>query len=216
MIKGDNHISKISQLDYGINLDDRIIYFTDEVDVASAEDVDNRIRIILQLSDDKTSPITLKISSYGGDAYALFGILDIMELAPVRINTQGVGPLMSAGAFLLVLNGTGVRSLTRRSTVMLHEIRTFFVNEELTATELEHRREQDSALQNLLLQELATYSNKSVKYWQEKLTKDYYLTPEECLNLKLIDKIERKDATPKKSGTVESAGTKKTAKKKTS
>ena len=64
--------------------------------------------------------INLNIASYGGDVYAMLGLIDYIQNLDIKVNTHCVGTCMSAAAVLLAC-GTGNRTMTKQSTVMVHE-----------------------------------------------------------------------------------------------
>jgi|APSaa5957512576_1039674.scaffolds.fasta_scaffold07231_7 ATP-dependent Clp protease, protease subunit len=175
------------ETEWSFNSKERIIYFTDDVELISPIWLSQIIRLINQLSDeaDKKKPITLEISSYGGDIYGCYGLVDIVRTAPVLINTRCFGTAMSAAAVLLV-SGTGVRSMGQDSYAMIHQISSWYSGKVSTITnEVKHL----TKLQNRLYELFAEFSNKDIAYWKRKMEHDFYLTAEQCLEFELIDEI---------------------------
>ena len=63
--------------------------------------------------------ITLYCSSYGGDLYAAFSIIDYINLIEANVNTICIGASMSAASIILG-SGTGKRAMSKNSTLMIH------------------------------------------------------------------------------------------------
>ena len=57
-------------IDYNINIDSRTMYYSDEIDLYSPAWRKSRIEAIYALTGDNKSPVTLEITSYGGDEVA--------------------------------------------------------------------------------------------------------------------------------------------------
>ena len=77
------------------------------------------------MSHDQTSLITVSISSYSGEVYGMFGVIDVFNHLPKRVNTIGVGTVQSAAETILT-SGTGKISLVRNTIVMIHQISNWF------------------------------------------------------------------------------------------
>ena len=105
-------------LEWGINLEKSTMYLSYEIDqdqlYAVMTRFDNFIRV------NPKQDINLHITSYGGDVYAMLGTIDFFRTLPVKVNTRCIGACMSAAAVILAC-GTGKRTMTENSTVMVHE-----------------------------------------------------------------------------------------------
>lgn len=176
---------KLRELELGINAEKRIVYIEHEIDSLTPSFLDQRINYIVDLSQDEKTPITLKITSHGGDVYGMFGVIDIIKGANMPINTLGVGSVFSAAAFILS-SGTGIRAVTKNTIVMLHMMSTWFGGSTSDVlAEANHLKE----LQNKLYQFLADHTSKNFSFWEKNSRVNLYLTAEKCLEYKIIDKI---------------------------
>ena len=148
----------------------------------------------------------LDISSYGGSIYSIFGALDffdeIKKESGVLVNTKAQGSCMSAATFLLC-GGTGTRMATKRCKLMLHDIQTDGISG--TATQVKHHVKALEKEQTELFTMYAQYSRakntkpytgakllEKIEEWKEQFANkslDHYISAEEALKLKLIDKI---------------------------
>ena len=85
--------------------------------------VDEVSRVIVATCDDEIYDL---ISSYGGDVYSMLGMIDYIRNLPVKVNTHCLGASMSAAAVMLAC-GTGKRTMSKNSSVMIHEGSAFEV-----------------------------------------------------------------------------------------
>ena len=113
------------QLEWGINLGSNTMYLTYEIDTDQLYSVMTRFDNFIQYTKGKKD-VNLVISSYGGDVYAMLGTIDYFNSLPVKVNTRCIGACMSAAAVILAC-GTGKRTMTQNSTVMVHEGSAFEV-----------------------------------------------------------------------------------------
>ncbi len=136
--------------------------------------------------------LPLVINSDGGDPYALFAVLDLLDKCPVPVATIAVGSANSCGAVLLACGAPGHRYVSPRSTVMLHEVYQGSSSTEATRIEeLKANADETSRLNTMLLETLDLAAKKRKghfkKYLQGKA--DCYLTPVEAVKLGLVDHI---------------------------
>jgi len=176
----------IEQLNQDFSVYRRVIYLESEVDIGIPSFLQQRVDAICQISGDFNTPITIEITSYGGDAYAALAIVDLIESLPMKINMHGRGPVMSAAAIILV-NATGIRSIGKRTKLMLHPVSASSVTGNTDAFLIEAKQIQ--TLDSTFLKMIADHSKKSLEFWKNKITKNVYMEPEEALGYGLIDEI---------------------------
>lgn len=207
--KGSEHVElKLKySTEFGVNLDKRIIYLYGELN----EDLGSLLRMRYDLIktwwdevEKKSFPdITIDISSYGGVVSAIYGALDFYDELKdfnVLVNTKAQGCCLSAATVLLA-SGTGVRMIYPRCRFMLHDIQVS--GYEGTANQVQN------SVKTLMGEQLEffsfyvkaayrdmpltkTYLMKEAKKWHKKFAGrafDHYLTAEQVLELKLVDKI---------------------------
>jgi len=173
------------QLENNLNFIDRIIYLEEPIDIYTPSFIKERVNIINILSGDNKKPITLEITSFGGDAYGALATIDTISNIKTPINTLGRGAIMSAAAFILAA-APGKRMLTENAVVMIHEVSTWFGG---TSKDIMTQAEHIKKLQKQLFKLLETYSNKDSKFWEENTKSNFYLSVKECLEHGLIDEI---------------------------
>jgi len=171
------------QLEYDVIIETNTIYLTGEITPSSVGSVIMKMNCLMLENPKKA--INLVIMSEGGDVYSMLGLIDVIHSLPVKVNTHGIGAVMSAAAIILIC-GTGRRTTTKHSTIMLHE---GTIDNSGKATDIRSGINYLTQIEQLILELVTSHSNKNQKYWEEILKFDTYFTPEEALKIGLIDKI---------------------------
>ena len=171
------------QLEWGINLGTNTMYLTYEIDTDQLYAVMTRFDNFITYNKDKD--INLVLSSYGGDVYAMLGTIDYFKTLPVKVNTHCVGACMSAAAVILAC-GTGKRTMSENSTVMVHEGSAFEAGKTSDVLKgADHLKKLQSNINRIL----GEVTKKDQKFWEEVSKQDTYLTAEECLEYGIVDEI---------------------------
>jgi len=171
------------QLEWGINLTSNTMYLTYEIDTDQLYAVTTRFDNFIQYNKDKD--INLVISSYGGDVYAMLGTIDYFNTLPVKVNTHCLGACMSAAAVILAC-GTGKRTMSENSTVMVHEGSAFEAGKTSDVLKgADHLKKLQSNINRIL----GEVTKKDQKFWEEVSKQDTYLTSEQCLEYGIVDEI---------------------------
>lgn len=174
----------LKEMEYGLDIQTNTIYLSTEVNVDSLYETIARFRLLMKCNGTR-SPITLNVSSFGGDVYSMFGIHDFIRTCAVKIDTICVGPAMSAAAFLLAC-GTGVRYMTENSTVMFHQFSTTM---EGKTSQVINNATHVNKLQSRADELLGQYTKKPKSFWQKETKEDLFLTAHECLTMGIVDKV---------------------------
>ena len=170
-------------LEWGINIKSNTMYLTYEIEQDTLYAVMTRFDNFVQHNEDKD--INLVLSSYGGDLYSMLGIIDYFKTLPVKVNTHCYGACMAAAAVILSC-GTGKRSMTQNSTVMVHEGSAFEAGK---TTDVLKGADHLKKLQSNINRILGEVTGKDQEFWEEVSRQDTYLTAEECLDYGIIDEI---------------------------
>jgi ATP-dependent Clp protease protease subunit len=172
------------QLEWGINLGSNTMYLTYEIDTDQLYSVMTRFDNFIQYTKGKKD-VTLVISSYGGDVYAMLGTIDYFNSLPVKVNTHCVGACMSAAAVILAC-GTGKRTMSENSTVMVHEGSAFEVGK---TSDVIKGADHMKKLQTNINRILGNVTKKTQEFWEDVSKQDTYLTAVECLEYGIVDEI---------------------------
>ncbi|HEY5688558.1 MAG TPA: ATP-dependent Clp protease proteolytic subunit [Yeosuana sp.] len=169
--------------DLGIDIVNRIIYFTGEISsLQSLEFLDARLTLLEKDGDDE---IIIKINSPGGCIYESSGMAGRITSSPCTIITDVTGIAMSGAVSLLAVGD--IRRVSKFASIMHHEARTLFIGR---TGKLERDVEILKQEDHRRMQFLADYTNKPVSWWHEICKNgDYYITPEEALAIGLVDEV---------------------------
>jgi len=178
-----NQQMMFKNLEWGINLQKSTMYLSYEIDQDQLYAVMTRFDNFIEVNPKQD--ITLNITSYGGDVYAMLGTIDYFKSLPVKVNTHCVGACMSAAAVILSC-GTGKRSMTKNSTVMVHEGSAF---ESGKTSDVLKGADHLKKLQTSINDIMGDVTNKSTEFWEGVSKSDTYLTATECLEYGIIDEI---------------------------
>lgn len=169
-----------------LQIAERIVYLAGEVSEQSIAHV--TATIIALANQDKTSPIKLIISTYGGSVDEMFSLYDVMKYVPCPVHTIAIGKVMSAGVLLVAAGSKGNRLVGKSTRIMLHPISagvegTVFTME----NEMAETRRMQQLMEELLLAE--TKMSKAQLTQIMKKGHDTYLTAKEAVKLGIVDAI---------------------------
>ena len=173
----------MKEMEWGVNSLTNTTYMNYEFDIDSLYSTIVKMDYLQRTNPNTT--INLNIASYGGDVYAMLGLVDYIQGLDVKVNTHCVGTCMSAASVLLAC-GTGERTLTRHSTVMVHEGSAFEQGKSSDVMRgVEHLKDLQKDI-NVLLSEV---TKKDRDFWEDIQRNDTYLSSEQCLEYGLVDKV---------------------------
>jgi ATP-dependent Clp protease protease subunit len=178
-----------TEMECSINLEDGIIYVFSDIDDNVQYEIMAKTKSILKYRQHSNKnigdPINIIINSDGGNVHSAFGIIDYINTLDVPVNTISIGRAFSAGALILI-SGTGIRLASKNSSIMLHEISADHFGK---SSDLKANTAHLNDLENNALEILKSKTNKPKEWWAEKITKDFYMTAQQAIELGVIDKI---------------------------
>ena len=173
----------MKEIEWGVNSDTNTTWMNHEFEIDSVYSV--QIKLDYLLRSNPSRDINMNITSYGGDVYAMLGLVDFIRSLPVKVNTHCIGTCMSAASVLLAC-GTGVRSMSTNSTVMVHEGSAFEAGKTTDVMKgVDHLKDLQKNINSIL----GEVSNKDAAFWKKIQRNDTYLTSQMCLEYGIIDKI---------------------------
>ncbi len=175
-------------LSVGIDVKNRIVYLHGSIEFHTVSYLKTSVETIYTLSGDSVTPVTININSPGGCTFSMFGIVDAMASFNSPINTHCNGAAMSAAAVILAC-GTGTRTITPNSMVMVHRSRSTDDLNELSPKERASHLKLDKIQNSRLFEVLAQKSNRDVKFWEANTNSDLFLMPEKALECGIVDRI---------------------------
>jgi len=153
--------------------------------VLDDEATDTLIAQMLALDADGDDPITLYVNSPGGIITGMFALYDSMTLLKSKVDTRCVGLAASAGAFLLG-TGTGTRSATQNSRIMIHQP---LGGAQGTAKDIEIQAKNIVWMRERINEILAERTGQPLEKIQQDTDRDYWMTADEAREYGLIDEV---------------------------
>ncbi len=164
-------------IEHGINLRDRIITLTGEIDDDTFHVVDTAMA---ELEAESKKAVTIRINSIGGSVYDAMGIVGRLKSSKVsKIITEGYGCVMSA-ATLILASGTE-RKISEYSWFMHHESQLMELGS-MSASQLNAYNRHLQREEDVWATWMAQFSKKSKAFWRKSGTnKESYFSPDELL-----------------------------------
>ncbi len=169
---------------YSRLLKDRIIFFADEVNDATASVI--IAQLLFLAADDPEKDIHLYINSPGGSISAGMAIYDTMQYIKPDVSTICVGMAASMGAFLLSGGAKGKRFALPNSEVMIHQP---LGGARGQASDVRIAAERLVKMKDKLNKMLAENTGQSVERLEKDTDRDNFLTAEEAKEYGLIDAV---------------------------
>lgn len=183
----DNHRGYYREFDYGIDTTDNVILIQDEITSGLTFDVVSKVRLLRKINGD-LSTINILLNSPGGDVIETLALIDYMDSQKaqgIKFNIIVRGSAMSAAALLLTC-GTGVRTASKHSKIMVHQLSTIVVGK---LSDVKSNAKFSEELENDCNQLMADNSNMDKEYWEGISSSDYFMSAEKALECGIIDKI---------------------------
>tara|TARA_R110002167_G_C12707228_1_gene655102 strand:- start:13167 stop:13724 length:558 start_codon:yes stop_codon:yes gene_type:complete len=170
-------------LDYGIDIAQRRIFLHGDVD---EDTIAYATRGLLHMADMSDAPVTLMISSYGGNIDESFVLHDVMKAVACPIHTVALGFCMSAAPFLVAAGD--VRMASANTDFMMHtasfEMEGSMANAAATTEAVRARCERMDRL-------MAKYSTQRYAFWKKFTDSpvDVYFDAMQAIEWGLVDSI---------------------------
>jgi len=169
-------------------LKDRIVMLNGEVNDHSANSI--IMQLLVLTAEDPKADIYFYINSPGGSVSAGLALYDTMQAIPNDIVTICLGSAASMGSFLLSGGTIGKRYSLPNSRLMYHQVMsgisggTQYVDMETSVAETKKLYEK-------LNKYLSTFTKGRISYedMKKKTDRDWWLSPEEAIEIGFIDKV---------------------------
>ena len=169
---------------YSRLLKDRIIFLGTQVTADLANSLVAQL-LFLQ-SDDPKKDIHLYINSPGGSVTAGLAIYDTMQFLTCDVATYCMGQAASMGALLLTAGAAGKRYALPNASIMIHQP---LAGMNGTAEEIMIHRKELRRVKHRLNEILIKHTGQTLEAIEKDTDRDNFMTAEEALNYKLIDKV---------------------------
>jgi len=179
--------SIFNEIDYGLNINDSIIYLHGDIMLGNLFDLISKVRIVLDNRPEENAedPINLMINSNGGDVYEALGMIDYIESLAVPVNIIARGRAMSAAAMILAC-GTGKRVASKLTTIMLHEASAEIFGK---SADIKANADHIDGLENDFYTMMAAKTTQTEEFWRNACRKDFYISAAKAKELGVIDEI---------------------------
>jgi ATP-dependent Clp protease protease subunit len=179
--------SIFNEIEYGININDSIIYLHGDIMLGNLFDLISKTRIILENrpKENEKDPITVLINSNGGDVYEALGYIDYMETLPVKVNVVARGRAMSAAAMILCC-ATGTRLASKRTTIMVHEASAEIFGK---SADIKANADHIDELEEDFYKLMAERTKQSEDFWRKSCRKDFYISAAYAKEIGVIDEV---------------------------
>jgi ATP-dependent Clp protease protease subunit len=173
---------RLPDVAYARLFEHRVVFLRGPIQDSVADDVAAQL---LALDARSEEDITLVIDSPGGDVTGIFTIVDTMLVLRARVNTRCVGMAASAAAVILAA-GTGTRSATPNSRVLLHQPHGGVTG---SARDIEIQAREIAYLRRRVEEILSERTGQPIDKIREDTDRDYWLTAAAAKEYGLIDEI---------------------------
>jgi ATP-dependent Clp protease protease subunit len=143
-------------------------------------------QLIFLEAEDADKDIHLYINSPGGSVSAGLAIYDTMKYIKPDVATICVGMAASMGAVLLAGGAAGKRTALPHSRIMIHQPWGGFQGQ---ASDIEIQAREVMKSREVLYQILADHTGQTVEQITKDCDRDYFMTPGEAMEYKIIDNI---------------------------
>lgn len=128
------------------------------------EEIIARVTTAIYLMDAASEdPVTLYVSSYGGDLDEAFGLHDVTRTVKSEVHTVALGKCMSAAPLLVACGHPGERCAAPNTTFMLHDCE--IAPPEGSPRALKAHVEAAESAMGRLAELLERYSSKPKRHW---------------------------------------------------
>ncbi len=166
-------------LEYGIDIEKRTIYVTDEIDQYTTEKILKGINII-----EGEEPIRIVINSFGGSAYDGIAIYNILNKCSREIITVNAGSVMSAA--LAIFMAGERRVCLENARFMFHEASESGFETSATASDKKNDAKELDLINQIIKKTMVDGSNKTQSFWTRKMSQDYYFGKQEALDFGIV------------------------------
>lgn len=185
--------------EYGIDTKNRRIYFghmaaePDSVTEFAPASVEFAIRALHKMAvDSPNKPIEFHLSSFGGSIYDALRLHDEILTCSTQVKFYGGGVIMSAATIIMV--ACDERYLHQNTRIMFHELSDS--NDTSRRSDIKINAQENETVHNIMCNIYAMNSRLPSDFWNDILSKDVYLSPDEAVSMGLCDSI----IEPKKRG----------------
>ena len=164
-------------------LKDRIIFLTGEINSYISNTI---VSSLLYLDNISHDDIFLYINSPGGEIDQGMAIIDTIKYIKSDVVTIAIGLVASMASIVLACGAENKRMSLKNTTIMIHQPLAGFSGQ---ASDMDIINKHLQFKKLLLIDILSEATKQNRNKIKQDIDRDYYLTVEEALKYRLIDKI---------------------------
>lgn len=164
---------------------DRILWLGSEVNNDVANILNSQLLFLNMENPDKK--VSIYINSPGGSVSDGMSIYDVFKSIDCPIETICCGTAASMAGILLASGSKGLRKSLPHSQIMLHA--PSGGTGRVTAPDFRIAAQEMEKCEAMLYRTLAEETGKDYDYIKQICDRDFWMTPEEAINLNVIDSI---------------------------
>ena len=183
VIENDGRVERAFDI-YSLLYKNRIVYLGTGINDQVANAIVAQLLLLDQQDNEKD--ILLYINSPGGQVYSGLAIYDAMQSISAPVSTVAVGMTASFGTLLLLAGTKGKRYALPNATIHMHQP---LGGTQGQASDIEIQAREVLRLKALLNGVFMQHTNMTEEDVTKYTDRDTYLTPQQALDLGIIDKI---------------------------
>lgn len=171
-------------LQYNVDLDNRIVTLSGEIEEGWFEFLDTRISL---LESQNQKAILIRLKSQGGSVYEALAVVGRLRSSPCKMIIEGYGEIMSAATLILA---AGNRRRMSRFAWFMHHGPSWAIDTTRLADVKDYVRQTERESE-AWSQWMAEFTLKDKDFWMAKELdkKDHYFTPQEALACGVVDEL---------------------------
>jgi len=174
---------------YEFNIDEWSMTVREDIDSMTVSAIKSFYSLYSTEEKPKPDKVTIVISSPGGNIFAAFAIIDLMNWMKKNHSLETdilvLGTAFSAAA-LIAINATGIRYMTKHSYLMLHDIQS--MSEEMASgADVESKAVYVREIKETFIEFLTTKTSLTKEWVLSKIKSDILFNLDRAISSKLID-----------------------------
>lgn len=183
-----NTTTKVDELLYAKELENRELYLPEEVDDSIIAEIVSHILRFNKEDEGKPveerKPIKLFINCYGGDVIACFSAIDTIKLSKTPVYGYNLGKAMSSGG--LILMACHKRFSYKNAVVLVHQ---GYAGAQGTTGQVFDTVEFQKRIEARVKDFIIENTKITPRAYARKLTKEWYLFGDEALENGIVDEL---------------------------
>lgn len=160
----------------------RAIYIFDDIEDSTVKDA---LISFSKFMSESNEPVHVYINSRGGVGTSCCALIDMIVASPCKVITYVLGYADSAAAIIAIAGHE--RNITKHSHMMFHRVKwgRYSAYQEEMSSQVDFWKKWESNIDNFV----AKRFNITPKKYRELISNELWLTADEAIKMKIMDKI---------------------------